>query len=118
MTLVNEIRVFLSTLGRVYRVHPNTVAAHRGDLTAFSRFLGDLAIEAFTVDQVRKYVARIPNHSTREREVSLVRYPNRAARKRYVDHFQIGGANATALPTRTVRIRLRVKLYSGRKLDG
>jgi integrase/recombinase XerD len=33
------------------------VAAYRGDLTAFSRFLGDVAVEAITADQIRKYLS-------------------------------------------------------------
>jgi len=40
MTLENEISAFLSALTKVYRAPANTVAAYRGDLTAFSRFLG------------------------------------------------------------------------------
>jgi hypothetical protein len=37
----SEIGVFLSILAEVYRASPNIIAAYRGDLTAFSRFLGD-----------------------------------------------------------------------------
>ena len=52
MTLENEIGTFLSALARVYRAPANTVAAYRGDLADFRRFLGDVAVEIIiTADQ-------------------------------------------------------------------
>lgn len=39
MILETGVGAFLSALAKVYRASPNTVAAYRGDLTAFSRFL-------------------------------------------------------------------------------
>jgi len=67
MILENEIGVFLSTLAKVYWARPNPIAAYRGDLTDFSRFLGDVMVETITADQIRKYLARIPHRATRQR---------------------------------------------------
>jgi site-specific recombinase XerD len=61
----SEIRSFLSALARVYLASPNTVAAYRGDLTNFRRFLGDVEIEAITADRIRKYLTRMTNRATR-----------------------------------------------------
>jgi site-specific recombinase XerD len=66
MSLENEISVFLSSLAEAYRAPANTISAYRGNLANFSRFLGDVAVEAITADQIRKYVGRIPNRGTRQ----------------------------------------------------
>jgi site-specific recombinase XerD len=57
----------------IYLASPNTVAAYRGDLGAFSRFLGDVAVETITGDQIRKYLARIPNRATRQRRLAGIK---------------------------------------------
>ncbi len=58
--VTRTVGVFLSGLAKVYRASPNTVAAYRGDLAAFTRFLGGIAVENITANQIRKYVARFP----------------------------------------------------------
>jgi len=95
--LVGEISAFLSALAQVYRARPNTVAAYRGDLADFSRFLGDLAVETITADQIRKYVARIPNRSTRQRRLAGI--------KRLFRHLEI--TRRLDNPTRRMRLPKR-----------
>ncbi len=93
----DEIGVFLSTLAKVYRSSPNTVAAYCGDLTDFSRFLGDVAVETITADQIRKYLARIPNRATRQRRLAGI--------KRFFRHLEI--TRRLDNPTRRMRLPKR-----------
>ena len=69
-TLQTEVASFLSSLAKVYRASPNTVAAYRGDLASFGRFLGDVEIEAITADRIRKYLAGMANRATRQRRLA------------------------------------------------
>jgi len=62
-----EVAAFLSALAKVSRASPNTLAAYRGDLRGFSRFLDDVDVASITADQIRKYLAQIPNRTTRQR---------------------------------------------------
>ena len=94
----NEIGTFLSALARVYRAPANTVAAYRGDLADFRRFLGDVAVEIIiTADQIRKYVARIPHHEMRQRRLAGI--------KRFFRHLEI--ARRLDNPTRRMRLPKR-----------
>jgi site-specific recombinase XerD len=56
MMLQTEVASFISALAKVYRPSPISVAAYRGDLASFGRFLGDVKIEAITADRIRKYL--------------------------------------------------------------
>jgi site-specific recombinase XerD len=97
MSLGDEIGAFLSVLANVYRASPNTVAAYRGDLTAFSHFLDDVAVETITPDQIRKYLIRIPHRSTRQRRLAGI--------KAFFHYLEVTGRPDN--PTRTMRLPKR-----------
>jgi site-specific recombinase XerD len=97
MTIENEISAFVATLAKVYRARPKTIAAYRGELAAFSSFLGDVAVETITADQIRKYVARIPNRATRQRRLAGI--------KRFFRHLEI--TRRLDNPTRRMRLPKR-----------
>src|ERR1700686_3515709 len=74
MTLETEASSFFSALAKVYHVSPNTIAAYRGDLADFSRFLGSVAAaETIAADQVRRYSAQISNRATRQRRLAGIK---------------------------------------------
>ena len=90
MSLGRRNNAFLFALAKAYRASPNTVAAYRGDLTVFGRFLGDVAVETITADQIRKYVARIPNRATRQRRLAGI--------KRFFRHLETVNRSSTIRP--------------------
>jgi site-specific recombinase XerD len=92
-SIESEVGVFLSAFAKVYHASPNTIAAYRADLTAFSRFLGDVAVDTISADQIRKYLMGIPNRSTRQRRVAAI--------KRFYSHLEI--TRGLDNPTRTMR---------------
>jgi site-specific recombinase XerD len=100
VTLETEVKSFLSALAKVYRVSPNTVAAYRGDLADFTRAVGSAAaVETITADEVRKWIARIPNRATRQRRL--------AGLKRFFHHLEI--TRRMPNPVRAMRLPKRDK---------
>jgi site-specific recombinase XerD len=70
----------------------------RGDLTDFSRFLGDVAVETITADQIRKYL--IPYFPSRDPPASARRHQGLLPLSG--NHWSL-----SRNPTRTMRLRKR-----------
>jgi hypothetical protein len=100
---------FCSPLNGVVPVNPHgaaSAAAYRGDLSAFSGFLGDVVVETITADQIRKFLIRIPLPSTRSRRLAGI--------KAFFDYLEITGR--TDNPTK-MRLAKRDHSSAGRPLS-